>query len=148
VADNQPVQLTEADMEEIRAIIAVMDEAYKEACKNSPSSVTNSWEYLFVSFQHDVAHQITLAMEKEGLNISDLAKRAGFARSSVHRLLHSTDRNFQVKTLAKFAHALGREIRIELVPKKGAVSRKAKDASATLETPSPDADQLALVAEP
>jgi transcriptional regulator with XRE-family HTH domain len=88
---------------------------------------------------------ILRAMEAEGINRNELARRLGKSRQYVSRILNETD-NFTIKTLAAIACALRRDIalrllnpdeRFEIVPRNrkpaavlSASSRKRKTARA------------------
>ena len=62
----------------------------------------------------EVAEQICVAMERQGMTRSDLARRAGVPRQVVTRFLN-TPANTTVLTIARFAQALGMEVQLNLV---------------------------------
>lgn len=55
------------------------------------------------------------ALERSGLNQSDLAKKLGYRRSAVNQVFRG-DGNVRIETLAEYLHELGYEADIHLVP--------------------------------
>ena len=58
--------------------------------------------------------QLLDAMEQSQLNKSQLAARLQTSRSQVDRLLDPDNTTITLETLGRLAHALGRQLRIEL----------------------------------
>ena len=71
-------------------------------------------EYLAERALLEVAEQICAAMERREMSRSDLARAAGVPRQVVTRFLN-TPANTTVLTLARFAQALGMDVRLNLV---------------------------------
>jgi transcriptional regulator with XRE-family HTH domain len=65
----------------------------------------------------EVGIQIARLREKEKLNQTQLAARAGMNASKISRIETST-RNVTLSTLARVAHALNRRVKIEFVPER------------------------------
>jgi transcriptional regulator with XRE-family HTH domain len=66
----------------------------------------------------EVGMQIARLREKENLNQTQLAARAGMNASKVSQI-ETSPRNVTLSTLARLAHALNRKVKIEFVPRKG-----------------------------
>ena len=62
-----------------------------------------------------LARQITDAMNEQGLNNTEMAKRMHTSRAAVVRLLDPNNEAVTLSTLSKAAHAVGRELHLELV---------------------------------
>jgi antitoxin HicB len=62
-----------------------------------------------------LAWQLEQAMIAQGVSKKEMAKRMETSRSQVDRLLDPSNDRVQLDTLVKAAHAVGREIRLELV---------------------------------
>ncbi|MBS0567589.1 MAG: XRE family transcriptional regulator [Proteobacteria bacterium] len=62
-----------------------------------------------------IAWQIDEAMKAEHITKKELAERMGTSRSQLDRLLDESDAGLTLETLSKAAHALGRQVRVELV---------------------------------
>jgi len=62
-----------------------------------------------------VARQLDRLMKKEGLTKSALAKRMQTSRAQLDRLLDPENESVTLGTLVRAAHAVGRELRMELV---------------------------------
>jgi antitoxin HicB len=54
-------------------------------------------------------------MDRQGVSKSELARRMDTSRSQVDRLLDPKNDRVQLDTLVKAAHAIGRELKLELV---------------------------------
>jgi transcriptional regulator with XRE-family HTH domain len=65
----------------------------------------------------EVGIQIARLREKENLNQTQLAARAGMNASKVSQI-ETSPRNVTLSTLARLAHALNRKVKIEFVPLK------------------------------
>lgn len=65
----------------------------------------------------DASEEVWRAMNKEGLNKSQLADRIGCSRAHVTMVLNGT-RNMTLRTLSDLADALGCEVRVKLLPKR------------------------------
>ena len=61
-----------------------------------------------------ITWQLTEAMKTEGISKKMLAERMHTSRSHLDRLLDERDTGLTIETLGKAAHALGRNVRIEL----------------------------------
>lgn len=61
------------------------------------------------------AWQIQQAMKASGITQSELAERMRTSRSQVARLLDPDNTSVQLDTLQRAAHAVGRELKLELV---------------------------------
>jgi antitoxin HicB len=61
------------------------------------------------------AWQIQQAMKASGITQSELAERMRTSRSQVARLLDPENTSVQLDTLQRAAHAVGRELKLELV---------------------------------
>ena len=62
-----------------------------------------------------LARQITDAMKEQGLSNTEMAKRMHTSRAAVVRLLDPNNEAVTLSTLSKAAHAVGRELHMELV---------------------------------
>lgn len=62
-----------------------------------------------------LAWQLQQEMEHLGLSKSEMARRMDTSRSQVDRLLDPENDRVQLDTLVKAAHAVGRELKLELV---------------------------------
>jgi antitoxin HicB len=62
-----------------------------------------------------LARQITAAMQERQLSKSEMARRMKTSRAALERLLDPEYDAITLSTLKKAAHALGRELRLELV---------------------------------
>ena len=62
-----------------------------------------------------VAWQIVEEMKRQGLNKVEMAKRMGTSRSSLNRLLDSSNDSLALSTLTKAASVLGKELQVSLV---------------------------------
>lgn len=62
-----------------------------------------------------LAWRLQQEMEQQGVSKSEMAKRMDTSRSQVDRLLDPENDRVQLDTLIKAAHAVGRELRLEVV---------------------------------
>ena len=62
-----------------------------------------------------LARQITEAMKEQGLSNAEMARRMHTSRAAVVRLLDPQNEAVTLSTLSKAAHAVGRELYLELV---------------------------------
>lgn len=62
-----------------------------------------------------LAWQLRQEMERQGVSKSEMAKRMDTSRTQVDRLLDPGNDRVQLDTLVKAAHAVGRELKLELV---------------------------------
>jgi hypothetical protein len=62
-----------------------------------------------------IAHQLDSLMEKQGLTKSALATRMKTSRAQLDRLLDPDNESVTLGTLIRAAHAVGRQLRMELV---------------------------------
>lgn len=60
--------------------------------------------------------QISRLLEKESLTKAEMAARMKTSRAAVDRLLDASNSSVTLNTLGKAARALGRKLKIELVP--------------------------------
>jgi DNA-binding Xre family transcriptional regulator len=68
-----------------------------------------------VAVKRVIAWQIDEAMKSARITKKELAERMGTSRSQLDRLLDESDSGLTLETLSKAAHALGRQVRVELV---------------------------------
>lgn len=61
------------------------------------------------------AWQLQQAMEASGITHSEMAARMNTSRTQVARLLDPDNTSVQLDTLQRAAHAVGRELKLELV---------------------------------
>jgi antitoxin HicB len=73
-------------------------------------------EVTAVAVKRVIAWQIAQGMKDQKLSKTALAARMGTSRAALNRLLDEHDPSLTLTTLASAATALGRKIRIELVP--------------------------------
>lgn len=62
-----------------------------------------------------IAGQIADAMRESAISKSEMARRMNTSRSQLDRLLDPDNTKIQLDTLYKAAHAVGRDVRLELV---------------------------------
>jgi antitoxin HicB len=62
-----------------------------------------------------IARQLDALMEDEGLTKTELAKRMKTSRAQLDRLLDPDNESVTLATLSRAAHAVGRQLRMELV---------------------------------
>ena len=62
-----------------------------------------------------IARQLDALMRNQGLTKSTLAKRMKTSRTQLDRLLDPDNESVTLGTLARAAHAVGRQLRMELV---------------------------------
>ena len=62
-----------------------------------------------------IARQIDALMQDQGLTKSELAKRMQTSRAQLDRLLDPDNESVTLGTLTRAAHAVGRQLRMELV---------------------------------
>jgi DNA-binding phage protein len=72
-------------------------------------------EVTAVAIKRVVARQLGGIMRQENLTKSALAKRMGTSRAQLDRLLDPENESVTLGTLARAAHAVGRNLKIELV---------------------------------
>lgn len=68
-----------------------------------------------VAIKRVLAWELEKAMEKEGVTKNEMAKRMHTSRSQLDRILDPENDKVQLDTVFKAAHALGREVKLELV---------------------------------
>ena len=83
-----------------------------------------------MGFEEDLAR----LMEKKGILKADLAKAMGASPPFVTRALNGTG-NFQLKTMAKFARAVGAVLEVRLADEESEVVRVVEVETAKLENP-------------
>ncbi len=82
--------------------------------------MSNPWdtpEYWAEFSLIDFGEELHKRMEELGMNRSQLAEKMGCSKAYVTQAL-SGDGNFTLKTMAKFASAVGCRVHIAMVPKK------------------------------
>ncbi|HXN68808.1 MAG TPA: helix-turn-helix transcriptional regulator [Bradyrhizobium sp.] len=62
-----------------------------------------------------IARQLDALMADEGLSKTELAKRMKTSRAQLDRLLDPENQSVTLATLTRAAHAVGRQLRLELV---------------------------------
>jgi hypothetical protein len=62
-----------------------------------------------------IARQLTALMQTENVTKSELAKRMQTSRAQLDRLLDPENESVTLGTLTRAAHAVGRQLRLELV---------------------------------
>lgn len=68
-----------------------------------------------IAIKEVVAWQVQQAMEKDNITKVEMARRMKTSRAALDRLLDPGNESVTLQTLARAAHAVGRELRIELV---------------------------------
>ena len=68
-----------------------------------------------IALKDAVAWQVQQAMEKEKITKVEMAKRMRTSRAALDRLLMPGNASVTLQTLTRAAHAIGRDLRIELV---------------------------------
>jgi len=68
-----------------------------------------------VALKEAVAWQVQKAMEKEKISKVEMARRMQTSRAALDRLLAPGNASVTLQTLTRAAHAIGRDLRIELV---------------------------------
>ena len=67
------------------------------------------------AIKHVIARQLGVLMQQQGLTKSALAKRMDTSRAQLDRLLDPDNEAVTLATLTRAAHAVGRNLRMELV---------------------------------
>ena len=62
-----------------------------------------------------IARQLDAFMEDQGVTKTELAKRMKISRAQLDRLLDPENESVTLDTLTRAAHAVGRQLRMELV---------------------------------
>ena len=62
-----------------------------------------------------LARQLEMAMKKQDISKTEMARRMHTSRAALERLLDPQNDGVTLRTLTKAALAMGREIRLELV---------------------------------
>ncbi len=68
-----------------------------------------------VALKAAVAWQVQKAMEKDKISKVEMARRMQTSRAALDRLLAPGNASVTLQTLTRAAHAIGRDLRIELV---------------------------------
>ena len=68
-----------------------------------------------VVVKETLAWQVQQAMEKDKISKVEMARRMNTSRAALDRLLDPGNASVTLQTLARAAHAVGRDLRIELV---------------------------------
>ena len=68
-----------------------------------------------VAINRVLAWQLGEAMKAKGLTKSELARQMNTSRSQLNRLLDPENEGVELQTLARAAHVLGRQLKLELV---------------------------------
>jgi predicted XRE-type DNA-binding protein len=69
-----------------------------------------------IAVKRVIAWQISQAMKGQNMSKTSLAEKMHTSRASLNRLLDEQDASLTLTTLASAAAALGKKIKIELVP--------------------------------
>lgn len=73
-------------------------------------------EVTAVAVKRVIAWQLSEAMKESGISKSSLAKKMHTSRTVVDRILDATDDGLTLDTMTRAANALGRRLKIDLVP--------------------------------
>lgn len=73
-------------------------------------------EVTAVAVKRVIAWQIERAMKQQKLNKTAMAEKMHTSRAALNRLLDDTDTSLTLTTLASAAAALGKKLKVELVP--------------------------------
>jgi ribosome-binding protein aMBF1 (putative translation factor) len=87
------------------------DDYLKKQLKNKTVKQAYEEESVYAA----LAVQIATAREKSHLSQKDLARRLHTSQQMVSRIEDPRNKSFSLRTLIKLAHALNKELRIELV---------------------------------
>jgi hypothetical protein len=68
-----------------------------------------------VALKETLAWQLQQAMKKEKITKVEMARRMKTSRAALDRLLDPRNASVTLQTLTRAAHAIGRDLRIELV---------------------------------
>ena len=68
-----------------------------------------------VALKETLAWQVQQAMEKGKISKVEMARRMNTSRAALDRLLDPGNTSVTLQTLARAAHAVGRDLRIELL---------------------------------
>jgi antitoxin HicB len=68
-----------------------------------------------VALKETLAWQVQQAMEKEKISKVEMARRMNTSRAALDRLLDPGNASVTLQTLTRAAHAIGRDLPIELV---------------------------------
>ena len=68
-----------------------------------------------IAIKEAVAWQVQEAMRKDNITKVEMARRMKTSRAALDRLLDPGNESVTLQTLSRAAHAIGRELRIELV---------------------------------
>lgn len=68
-----------------------------------------------VALKETLAWQVQQAMEKDNISKVEMARRMNTSRAALDRLLDPGNASVTLQTLTRAAHAIGRDLRIELV---------------------------------
>ncbi len=68
-----------------------------------------------IAVKETLAWQLRQAMDKDQITKVEMARRMNTSRAALDRLLNPANSNTTLQTLARAAHAVGRNLRIELV---------------------------------
>lgn len=65
-------------------------------------------------------NQLKAARERRGLSLADMMRLTGMSRAAISRLENDQSPNPTVRTVSRYAEALGLEFRFDFRPRKGA----------------------------
>ena len=68
-----------------------------------------------IVLKETLARQVQQAMEKDQISKVEMARRMKTSRAALDRLLAPNNASVTLQTLSRAAHAIGRDLRIELV---------------------------------
>ncbi len=78
-----------------------------------------SEEYRALELEYAVANQLLRARTRAGLTQDAVADRMGTTKSAISRLEAAGKHTPSLATLRRYAHAVGCELQVKLVPQKG-----------------------------
>lgn len=78
-----------------------------------------SEEYRALELEYAVANQLLRARTRAGLTQDAVADRMGTTKSAISRLEAAGKHTPSLATLRRYAHAVGCELQVQLVPQKG-----------------------------
>lgn len=68
-----------------------------------------------LALKETLAWQVQQAMQKENISKVEMARRMNTSRAALDRLLDPGNASVTLQTLSRAAHAVGRNLRIELI---------------------------------
>jgi len=123
-------------MTELKHTPIVHDHAAFLARARTRKGFSQTYESLEAEYQ--IIGQLLKARTRAGLTQSDVAERMGTTKSAVSRLEGSGKHAPSLETLRKYAHAVGCQLQIRLVPDKASSVSSAKLSSTRAQRASPN----------